>query len=835
MPQRASARREFPPAEILGSLNMGLDGYSDPTLTNFRKWFAASNVFSGPFGFVQRCRFANVASPAQGNLPATGVAFTTLKFFAVPGLSSYLLGDVGGFMLSLDAGNNYARVNRPHIGQQFNEPDAARNGPWSRETLQNIVYEMNGTLKQTGRGANAATVENFGLDSPDVSPQVVISAGASQTITNIQRSNGTVTVNLTAALTVPGGNGIGMVNVTVTVGDTSFNGSFVVLTGSGTATLTWAQLGQNTALLTPTGTVDTSITKSVGRSYAYAWENAGKPHVSAPSPSTQFVQYSSQNGAIQLIEQGTVTVTNGTTAVLGSGTAFTSAWVGRRFWTQQATGAFSYRVASVTDATHMNLDSTWVHPTNSGFVFQVVDVDATHARLYATADGGATYFRVQRNVLNLGAGNAGTLVGDGLQFFDNANAEPPNFPFTSELSQLNNVPPPVGSFIAEYQGRLVVFGVPGALQSFFYSNQELTSIGMPQESFAPLNQYTLPIQNAKLNGWIEMPGSAIIWSDRQDMFRLTGLLSDNTAATAPQLGAQITRLPYNLGCANPYAVDITPLGSVWMTPQAEIWLFTDRYAPRNVGRPVQDVLNSISQAQLQNVRFKYYHNNTRNWLLVACATSGSTTNNTLLVLDLDLLASNGSPSFFVFDMATNQPTWYKFAIPCQSLEVMYEPNNLVRLLTGGVDVVQDADYSTGFGTEVSVPNANLLTHAWGNDSAPMIKRPTFFRFHTNRDPSQLASDGWSFKVLGIDDDFYTFAFPLSVTFTPGLNDTTTLSGSPLLTLGSPFRHSPELFRVGAVNFVMGRRLQFQVNFPSAPGVTYQFRQVQIGFAPSPPR
>jgi hypothetical protein len=207
----------------------------------------------------------------------------------------------------------------------------------------------------------------------------------------------------------------------------------------------------------------------------------------------------------------------------------------------------------------------------------------------------------------------------------------------------------------------------------------------------------------------------------------------------------------------------------------------------------------------------------------------------LLILDLDLLASNGSPSFFVFDMATNQPTWYKYAINCTSLEVMYEPNNLVRLMVGSTDLVQDADYSSGFGTEIAVAGANVKLHAWGNDSAAMIKRPTFLRFHTNRDPSVLATDGWSFQALGIDDDFYTFASPLSLTLTPGVNDTAKLGGNPALAFNSPFRTSAELFRVGGVNFVMGRRIQFQVNFPSTVGVNFQFRQIQIGFAPSPPR
>lgn len=923
MAQKPAGRAAFPPVEILASCNAGLDGYSDPTLTNFKKWAAATNVFSGAFGFIQRARFANVIngtqlgtgipisnmSPdrepgtqnttilisttiphgflfaqlvtVQGATPSTyngsysvlrvdnalqfhvaanfvapayigggtvspgyfaqGGLFTTFKYYALPGLSSYLIADNSGKLFSFDAGANYLAYQRLNLQV---DPDGAGsvrlNGPWSRETMQNILYEMNGQVKQTGRGANAAIVEGFGLDAPDATPQVVISAGNSQNIVNIQRTNGVVTVTLAGALTVPGGNGVGMINVNITAGDTSFgtliNGSFVVVSGSGGAILTWNQLGQNTALLTPTGTVNTNITKSIGRSYAYAWENANKPHVGAPSPSTQFILYNVQNGVIQLIQQGTVTMATGTpgtpSTVTGTGTAFTSAWIGRYLWVDGAFGGSVGRILTVTSPTLLTVSGYYGGAGGTNKVFQVYDPQATHTRLYATADGGATYFRVQRNVFTP---SNNTLVGAGLQYFDNANAEPPYFPFTSELSQLNNVPPPVGSFLSEYQGRLVVFGVPGALQSFFYSNQELTAIGMPQESFAPLNQYTIPIQNAKLNGWIEMPGSAIFWSDRQDMFRLTGLLTDNTAATAPQLGAQITRLPYNLGCANPFAAELTPLGSVWMTPQAEIWLYTDKYAPRNIGRPVQDILNSIGLAQLSKVRFKYYHNNTRNWLLVACATSGVLDNNTLLVLDLDLLASNGSPSYFVFDMAENQPTWYRYSINCTSVETMYEPTNLVRSLVGSTDLIQDIDFSTGFGTEIPVPDANVLLHAWGNDSAPIIKRPSFLRFHTNRDPSVLASDGWSFQVLAVDDDYYTFAFPLTLTLTPGVNDTTTLGGNPNLTFGSPFRTSAELFRVGGVNFVMGRRLQFQINFPSVVGATFQFRQIQIGFAPSPPR
>jgi hypothetical protein len=153
-------------------------------------------------------------------------------------------------------------------------------------------------------------------------------------------------------------------------------------------------------------------------------------------------------------------------------------------------------------------------------------------------------------------------------------------------------------------------------------------------------------------------------------------------------------------------------------------------------------------------------------------------------------------------------------------------------------LLQDIDYaaspSGGFGTEIQVPNGSVTLHAWGNDSAVSVKKPGWLRFITNRDPSTLASDGWSFSAQGIDDDFYAFFQPLTLTMTPGKNDCSTLGGNPGLTGGSPFRHSPALFRVGGVNFVMGRRIKFQVNFPPGVGANFQLKAIEIGFGALPP-
>lgn len=918
MPTRAPSKQAAP-AEIITGLTLGYNGYTDPTATKPQMWAPGSvNVFAGAFGYVQRCRFANIYTQN----PPVSLPYTTLKYFAIPASGAWLMGDQNGKLYSYDTNAAYTQTQRL---SPYWDPSGAGtsllNGPWSRESLQNILYEMNGQVKQTGRLANAATIEGWGLDAPDVSAQVAINSGASIAITGIARSNGVVTATFGAGFSVPAQPGTAAVVNVVGVTDPSFNGTFVLLSGNVTSTFTWAQAGQNTS--SSGGTVNYSITKAVGRSYAYAWENANKAHVGAPSPITQYIQYSAQYGIISCLEQGTITQSLVSPIVTGTGTQFTSAWVGRYLYSHASNPSNQGRIISVQSATQLTLaQNSTVAGTGN---FQVFDPQATHIRLYETADGGATYFRVQRNAWNPnynGVGNSGVV------FNDTSNAEPPNFPFTTETAQANNVPPPIGQFINEYQGVLLVYGVPGALQSFFYSNQTATSIGLLQESFAPLNQVTLPLASAQLNGMLEFPGALIMWSDKQDMFRLTGLLTDNTVTgvasgtSAAIQGASIARLPYNLGCANPFAADITPLGGIWLSSNREIWLYTDLYAPRNIGRSVQDILNTIAPTSLNLVRARYFHTSTRNWFVMAIPANSATYNNTLLVLDLDLLASNGSPSYFTFDMATNSPSWYIFqpgtmqngnwTPRCDSIEVVYEGAGLVRLVTGQVDLIQDADYNGGVGTEIGVTNGLLALHAYGNDSAVALKRPTWIRFNTNRDPSMLSEEvayqissisrsggvvtvtlatphnltaqgfpdtvfiqgvtdasyngafpvfstpsntqivylqtganssssggqaisGWSFEAQGIDDDFYTFNNPLQLFLTPGINDSAALSGNPdFQQSGLPFRFSPELFRVGAVNFVMGRRLKFFVNFPVGTGTAYQFRAVQLGFGVNPP-
>src|SRR5205807_1933861 len=181
---------------------------------------------------------------------------------------------------------------------------------------------------------------------------------------------------------------------------------------------------------------------------------------------------------------------------------------------------------------------------------------------------------------------------------------------------------------------------------------ESTVVGQPPESYAPLNEVILPIGDGALNGMANLPTGLVIWSNRQDMFKLTGTLTDNTVASTQALGASIQRLPYRIGCASPYATAVSSLGAFWLSSDREVWLFTDHYAPKNIGKPIQDVLNRINGSRLAFARMKNYKSGDRNWLALAIALDSSSCNNKRCLLDLYLLASNGQHRFFALDIAT---------------------------------------------------------------------------------------------------------------------------------------------------------------------------------------
>jgi len=812
------------------------------------------NAAAFTFGYTQ-------SSGSESGDPNTGTATV--------GSFDNILGDVGtGRMFSFETSAYTAQQRfNPYVDPSGSGLTSLL-GPWMRTSLLNQSYEMNGTVKQKGRGPHATAIDSFGLDAPDAAPVVNATAEVDviMTISAISRTNNVVTV------TIAPSHGL-MIPQFVTIAGVSnatFNGTFQVATIPNNTTITYPQVGLNVA--SSGGTVGAITTTGIGRSWTYAWEDAINGHISAPAPVTPYTVLSATAKNIFIVNSGLVSTTIGSPTVVGTtdpvyGTpAFTAAWIGRSLWTVD--GNYG-RIIAVADASHMTL-ATPAPSTQPPRRFIIVDPRVTHIRVYATGDGGTTYFRIARVAVDPSNNtghfflNASDVVTD--FFTDALNTQPPATGWTtSEQPQFFNVPPPIGLFIHEYQARNIVYGVTAALQTFFYSNQEFTGFGSPPESFAPLNQVTLPISGAKINGMASLPTGLVIWSDKRDMFKLTGVLVDNNVTTDVNIGSSIQRLPYDLGCVSPYATAVTPLGVFWVTSDLEVRLFTDNHAPRNIGRPIQNELQKVASTSRSKIRLTYYRVRDHNWLCLSFQTPNANQDaNLMFLLDIDILEAAGERGSYIFNETVSQPTWYRY--DANQMGAGYDFLTIVsaydsvtkvsRLVSGGLGAqdglgqtqssIFDLDFNgTDFKISEEAVGGNFTTHAWGNKDAEVIKDIAWARFSTNRTSAQLASDGWVFTFLGIDDDVSTFASPLSLTLTPGANDAATqmgtLGGS---SSGRQFEYGTGLFRlkgatitggVATQRIMRGRRIKLTITFPSTAGTAYEYRGVMITGSKYQPR
>ena len=95
------------------------------------------------------------------------------------------------------------------------------------------VDEIHGRALVVNQNGSAATI----LDTTHP-----MTCPVTQAISMISRTGGVVTATLANALTIPGGNGSGVVTISGVM-DATYDGTFVVTSGSGTTTLTWSQAG----------------------------------------------------------------------------------------------------------------------------------------------------------------------------------------------------------------------------------------------------------------------------------------------------------------------------------------------------------------------------------------------------------------------------------------------------------------------------------------------------------------------------------------------------------------------------------------------------------------
>ncbi len=89
---------------------------------------------------------------------------------------------------------------------------------------------------------------------------------------------------------------------------------------------------------------------------------------------TLYYHYRDRNLLVADYSTGTVTMTNGSATVLGSGTTFTAAMVGRWITITDTTVAgqgYWYRISGFTDTTHITINTTWPNATTSSVAYRI--------------------------------------------------------------------------------------------------------------------------------------------------------------------------------------------------------------------------------------------------------------------------------------------------------------------------------------------------------------------------------------------------------------------------------------------------------------------------------
>lgn len=103
--------------------------------------------------------------------------------------------------------------------------------------------------------------------------------------------------------------------------------------------------------------------------------------------------YRDRNLLVDDYSTGTVSLTNGSTTVTGSGTAFTAAMVGRWFTMTDTTKpgeGYWYRIASYTSATQIDLETDWTDTTASGATFRIGETPELPEEAHSILAAGTT-------------------------------------------------------------------------------------------------------------------------------------------------------------------------------------------------------------------------------------------------------------------------------------------------------------------------------------------------------------------------------------------------------------------------------------------------------------
>src|SRR5882762_5929844 len=195
----------------------GYNGYVSPDLLSPKFWVQSSNIYAGQFGTIRRARWAPVLNSSTASYTPTASRMASLFSYFPAGSNPVVFLDNPQTTGWVYGGAVFTIFNLTGL------PSFA--GPFSRIALANFILQANGSIRTKIVFSSGIFFEEFwGLDAPDSSPQIALTAGSTATIvgvTGASRTSNVVTITATAAL--PAGFVTGTYVGISGVADASFN------------------------------------------------------------------------------------------------------------------------------------------------------------------------------------------------------------------------------------------------------------------------------------------------------------------------------------------------------------------------------------------------------------------------------------------------------------------------------------------------------------------------------------------------------------------------------------------------------------------------------------
>lgn len=204
--------------------------------------------------------------------------------------------------------------------------------------------------------------------------------------------------------------------------------------------------------------------------------------------------------------------------------------------------------------------------------------------------------------------------------------------FGNDFGVANNTPPPLGTLACKHKGRLWM--AVGQLLYFTKSISELTLpngfvAGRYEESWPATNYFDISPGAETVTGLLS-DGDVLYIATSRHIRRLFG--DDPSNFQEPEIVHQEAGV-LNQDVWTPIFMQGTPSGTMWLTPDNRV-IMSDFNTYRDVGEPIQDVLNTINPLAATNSHAAFFSQGPYDIFVLAIPTGTNLFCDTLCVYDL---------------------------------------------------------------------------------------------------------------------------------------------------------------------------------------------------------